>query len=93
MITKHKLAEIKESLDGTVVATIVQHVGYELFRGNKFKLREEERSPSVSIRQDGYIKDFGGDFSGDLIDLLQEYHGMSFVEAVEYIAICLGVEL
>lgn len=88
---KDKLTKIKESLDGIHVASILHYIGYRLYHGNKFKLREEERTPSASIRADGYIKDFGGDFSGDLIALLQEYHNMSFNEAVDYIAVCLGV--
>jgi len=92
MIPKKKIQEIKNGLDDVTTATILKYIGYDIHRGNKFKLRDE-RTPSSSIRKDGYIKDFGGDFSGDLIALLQEYHNMSFTEAVQYIAICLGVEL
>jgi DNA primase len=94
MVPKKKLEEIKTALNGAATIYILQHCGYEFYRGNKFKLRPEERSPSASVRSnDGYIKDFGGDFSGDLIDLLREYHNMSFEEAVQYVAICLGVTL
>jgi len=92
MIPKHKIQEIKNLLDGQSTATILQHIGYEIYRGNKFKLRDEN-TPSVSIRRDGYIKDFGGDFSGDLISLLREYHDMSFEDAIKYLATCLGVQL
>ncbi len=90
MIPENKLNEIKTSLDGLHTATILRHIGYELYSGNKFKLRKEH-TPSTGIRNDGYIKDFGGDFGGDLIDLLREYHGMNFEEAVHYVANCLGV--
>ena len=93
MIQQTKLDEIKASLTGSSVASILQYMGYDIYRGNKFKLREGEKTPSASIRSDGYIKDFGGDFSGDLIALLQTHHDMSFKEAVGYIAVCLGVEL
>ena len=92
-IPDEKLNEIKIALDGPATAHIVQHIGYKLYQGNKFKIREEEKTPSASIRADGHIKDFGGDFSGDLIALLREYHDMSFKEAVRYIAECLGVGL
>lgn len=93
MIPESKLNEIRGHLDGKTVPHILQHVDYKIYPGNKFKLREEEKTPSASIRSDGLIKDFGGDFSGDLIDLLREYHGMSFEEAVRYIATCLGIDL
>ena len=94
MITESKLNEIRGHLNGETVPNILQHMDYKIYPGNKFKLREEEKSPSASIRRrDGYIKDFGGDFSGDLIDLLRKHHSMSFDDAVQYIATCLGVEL
>lgn len=92
MIPKVKIELIRSSLDQGNVAAILQYLGYDICYGYKFYLREE-RSPSASIRRDGYIRDFGGDFSGDLINLLMEYHKMSFQEAVEYIATCLGVKL
>jgi len=92
MIQQTKLDEIKASLTGSSVASILQYMGYDIYRGNKFKLREGEDTPSASIRSDGYIKDFGGDFGGDLIELLKQYHDMNFEEAVHYIATCLGVE-
>jgi len=92
MVSKHMLERVRAALNGKTVAGIVHYLGYDLYRGNKFRLREDERTPSTSIRNDGYIKDFGGDFSGDLIALLREQHGMSFEEAVRYIAVCLGVE-
>jgi len=93
MISEKKLQEIKDRLDGAAVVIILNHIGYTFYRGNKFKLRPEEKTPSASIRADGYIKDFGGDFGGDLFSLLQEYHDMRFDEAVGYVATCLGMEL
>lgn len=93
MILERRLQELKQQLDGNGTIHILSHMGYTLYAGNKFKLRSEESTPSASIRRDGYIKDFGGDFSGDLIELLKQYHNMSFEEAVDYIATCLGVEL
>ncbi len=93
MIPESKLNKIRDCLDGETVPHILQHAGYRIYHGNKFKLRDEEKTPSASIRRDGFIKDFGGDFSGDLIDLFRQYHDMSFDEAVRYIATCLGVEI
>ena len=92
LIPQQKLDEINLRLDQNVVAIILEHIGYDIFRSYKFKLREEN-TPSASIRIDGYITDFGGDFRGDIISLLRTYHGMSFVESVKYVAICVGVEL
>ncbi len=92
IIPKVKIELIRSSLDQDNVAAILQHLSYDIYHGYKFYLREE-KTPSASIRRDGYIRDFGGDFSGDLINLLMEYHRMSFQEAVEYIATCLGVRL
>ena len=91
MIEDKTLNAVRSGLHRENVAHILQYIGYEIYRGYKFKLRDEN-TPSASIRIDGYIKDFGGDFSGDLIALLMEYHDMSFREAVLYIATCLGVE-
>ncbi len=93
MIPDDKLHEIRDSLDLESTLHILQHIGYKIYPGKKIKLREDENTPSVSIRRDGLIKDFGGDFTGDVIDVLREYRGMSFEEAVRYAATCLGVKL
>lgn len=92
MIEKEKIELIKSSLNQSNVAGILQYLGYDIYRGYKLSLREE-KNPSTSIRSDGYIFDFGGDFGGDLIDLLQQFHQMSFREAVDYVATCLGVRI
>ena len=92
MITDDKLHEIRVSLDGESTVHILQHIGYKIYPGKKIKLREDEKTASASIKH-SLIKDFGDDFTGDVIDVLREYHGMSFEEAVRYVATCLGVEL
>lgn len=92
MIPENKIEEVRLSLDQSSTAAILEYIGYEVYRGYKFKLREE-RTPSASIRKDGYIFDFGGDFRGDMIALLQEYHEMNFPQAVGYVAECLGIDL
>jgi len=81
---------IQKTIDQKQVAEILMHEGYEVNRNFKFSLREE-RTPSTSIRKDGYLKDFGGDFSGDIIRLLQEQKGLSFKDAVLYVATQLGI--
>ncbi len=93
MIPKPKIEEIRLRLDQHATAAILENAGYKMHKGYKFRLREDEKTPSASVRGDGLIKDFGGDFTGDIIDLLREYHDMSFVEAVNYVAICVGVEI
>jgi len=92
MFNPQLLEEVKLQLNKYTVASILNHIGYAVDRSFKFKLRDEKTS-SASIRADGYIVDFGGDFRGDVFSLLQEQHGMSFPEAVQYVAVCLGVEL
>ena len=92
MLNPQLLEEVKLQLNKHTVASILNHIGYEVDRSFKFKLRDEN-TPSASIRIDGYIVDFGGDFRGDIFSLIQEYHEMNFVEAVAYVATCVGVAL
>ncbi len=92
MIPDDKLHEIRNSLDLESTIHILLYIGYKIYPGKKIKLREDEKTPSTSIR-DSLIKDFGGDFTGDVIDVLRQYHGMSFEDAVIYVATCLGIKL
>jgi len=71
-------------LNGDEVIKLMQFIGYEFNRGGFTTIRGE-RTPSVKIRKDGLIKDFGSGWSGDIFDLLKEYHGLSFKDAVEYV--------
>jgi len=80
---------IKQVLDREYVLAILTFLGYRFNRDQKFMLRDE-KTPSCSIRRDGYIKDFGSGWGGDIFALLQEYHGLTFPEAVEYVSECLG---
>jgi len=72
-------------LTGDEVVKIMQFLGYE-FDKRGFTSIRAERTPSVRVRKDGYIKDFGSGWGGDIFDLLQEYHNMSLQEAVKYIS-------
>lgn len=88
---KEVRAQIKQALNKENTAAILTYIGYEINRDFKFKLREGENTPSASIRNDGYIKDFGSDWGGDAVALLHEFHGKTLKEATLYIADCLGV--
>ena len=87
-----KINEIKARLDVEAVLSVLESLGYRVNSRRMFKLREEERTPSASVSPQGYIKDFGGDFGGDVIDLLQEIHGMDLKEALSYIGGFVGVD-
>ncbi len=92
MISNEILQKIRSGKDRQGTAAILQNLGYEVSRNYKFRLRKDEKTPSASIRSDGYIVDFGGDFRGDIIDLLMGQFGLSFQLAAEYVAVCMGVE-
>jgi len=74
--------QIKQSLDQETVSQIVEYCGFEVNRNFKFKFRPDERTPSASIRKDGYIKDFGSDMGTDAIGFVQEVKSVDFKEAV-----------
>ncbi len=48
--------------------------------------------PSASIDKDGYIKDFGGTFGGDIFAFLNEIVGYSKAEALQIVKYALGAE-
>jgi len=79
-----EVEKIKAGLSRERVADIVSSCGFDVNRNFKFKYREE-RTPSASIKQDGYIKDFGGDLSTDAIGFVQEAKGIGFKEALNYV--------
>lgn len=88
-----KAKRLKELyLNGDEVVRLMQFLGYE-FDKRGFTSIRAERTPSVRVRKDGLIKDFGSGWSGDIFDLLQEYHGLSFKDAVDYIQKALNVSI
>lgn len=91
MTQKLNVDYIKNRLDREIVASLLSFLGYEIDRSFKFRLRPDERTPSASISRTGQITDFGANWSGDIFDVLQEYHGQSFKSALEWTANCLGV--
>lgn len=80
-----ELDKIKPLLNAERVRDILTSLGYEVDRNFKFKYRQEERTPSASIRSDGLIKDFGSDLSTDAIGFVQEIKNIGFKEAVDYV--------
>ena len=77
--------DIKNYMDMEDIFDLLEDLGYETNRYiNKFKYREE-RTPSCKVYPSGYMKDYGSDFQGDIIDVVQEKLGLNFIEAVKYI--------
>jgi hypothetical protein len=77
--------KIKSKLNRELVSDIISSLGFQVGRDYKFKMRDE-KTPSASIKNDGLIKDFGSDFSGDVIDFIMEVKSVSFKEAVEIVS-------
>lgn len=86
--TYHKgmtIETLKEQLTFEIVVDVLTSVGYEVI-GNKFKLREDERTNSANVNYKSLnIKDYGSDYFGDIFDVLQTYHEMDFREALRYV--------
>ncbi len=85
-----RVEKLKMYLDRDAIREILESLGYDTNRVYQFRLRDE-RTPSASIRTDGLIKDFGGDFTGDIFDLLQTYHEMDFRESKDYVMNRMGL--
>ena len=82
---------IKDSIDREQTAHILTGLGYQVGRDWKFALREDERTPSASIRQDGLITDFGDGWSGDIVALLHEKRSLSLKDATLFICEQMGI--
>ncbi len=82
---------IKNSIDRELTTHILTGLGYQIGRDCKFALREDERTPSTSIRQDGLITDFGDDWSGDVVALLHEKRDLSLRDATLYVCEQMGI--
>ncbi len=85
--------QIKQRLDQEVVSQIVESCGFEVNRNFKFKYRADERTPSASIRKDGYVKDFGSDLATDVIGFVQEVNKTDFKDSVAYVAGFLNITI
>lgn len=85
------IRDVKLQLNKQIVIHILLYTGYEFNRNGKFKLRPNENTPSASVDANGNIKDFGSGWYGDIISVLKDYHGLSTLEATQYIADSVGV--
>lgn len=87
--------EVKALLTQEIVADIVRSLGFNVDRKFKFKMRPDEKTASASIApatKDLTIKDFGGDFNGDVFQFVEQQKGLKFYEALEYVADFVGIK-
>ena len=89
---KPAVAEVREYLNDTLLVAYLTFLGFEIDSNFKFKMRDEN-TPSASIAHSGYIKDFGGTFSGDIISFIMEMYSLTFIEAWVYFQNCFGKNL
>ena len=89
---KPKIAEVRDYLNDTLVSAYLTFLGFQIDSNFKFKMRDE-KTPSASIAHNGYIKDFGGSFSGDIISFIMEVYSLTFIEAWIYFQNCFGKNL
>ncbi len=91
MELKELRTQIKSNLDRDKVRALLEYLGYRVNRNYMFKLRQDDNTPSASIRRDGYIKDFGSGWGGDIVALIHEQHNTPLKEATIWVAQCLGI--
>lgn len=83
---------IKSRLTYETVQDIVSALGFEIGRDHRFRIRDE-KTPSTVIRKKSLIiRDYGGDFDGDIIALVQLQRNCSFIDALNYIAPFVGLQ-
>ena len=80
------LKNVKDNLTFEAVVDVLERCGYEVI-GNKFKLREDERTQSATISHRTLtITDYGSGYYGDIIDVLVNYQQMSFKDAIRFVS-------
>lgn len=87
-----KYQDIKKHLSDKVIVAFLTFLGFEIDWNKKFKIREE-RTPSSSVNYNGWIRDFGGTFSGNILNFLMELYKLDFKEAWSYFKACFGVKV
>ena len=75
---------VKEQITREVVVDVLGSIGIEVV-GNKCKLRDDERTHSCKIYNDGGLYDFGSGDSYDIFKVLMELEDMTFMQAVRYV--------
>lgn len=81
--TKSEVSEVRKHLSQTLVAALLTFLGFSVDANFKFKMRDENTA-STSVNYNGYIKDFGGTFAGDIISFIMETYKLQFIEAWHY---------
>lgn len=93
-MTKDSAELLKEQIRARygqeIITDILINLGYDFDKNNKFKLRQEEKTASSCVNKNGLINDFGG-AGGDIIKILTDYHAMSFIDAIKYVADCMNI--
>ena len=83
--------QVKSQLTRDDVVSILIQYGYEVSTKDfKFCLRDE-KTPSALINQDCSIHDYGSDFHGDILDVLQQFNNVGFTEAFKMLKAYVGV--
>ena len=83
--TKYPRVEnIKKFITKQLIKAILTFMGYKVESNYMFKMRDGEKTSSASIRDDGYIKDFGSDFGGGIINFIMEVASIDFITAWKY---------
>ena len=79
---------LKENID---LVSVVESAGVELKRSGTRHVGlcpfHTERTPSFFVFPDGHYKCWGCGSYGDVIDFVQEMHGLSFQDALKYLGI------
>ena len=83
--------DIKNYVEKEDVLEILDELGYDVnFRLGKFKLREDERTHSAKVYQNGYIYDYGSGWKGDILDIIQDRLGIGFRDSISYLQNYIG---
>ena len=76
--------DTKELLTREIVVDVLESIGIDVV-GNKCKLREEERTHSVKIYNDGGLYDYGSGKHYDVFAVLIEFGNMDFRSSINYV--------
>ena len=88
------LFEAAKSVDAKSFSESFLRLDFKQKSGNSYKskspFRPDERTPSFSLKEN-YFTDFGGDFSGGIIDLVMALKSLDNIEAAKWICEKSGV--
>ena len=82
----YDIQRIKDELTFEAVVDVLERCGYEV-TGNKFRLREDERTSSATISYKTLtITDYGSGYYNDIIGVMVDYQHMSFKDAIRFVS-------